>query len=115
MFSSSRFLLTAVIALPLLAMTAGCVVERPPHERAVVEITAPKPPPPPRYEVPPPPPPARADMVVWDPGHWRWDGHDWDWKPGHFVERPRREAQWVPGHWQERPNGSWAWIEGHWR
>lgn len=114
MSSSSRFLGIAAVALPLLAMTAGCVVE-PRHEHAVVEIAAPKPPPPARYEVPPPPPPARAETAVWDPGRWRWDGHDWIWVPGHFIERPRREAQWEPGHWQERPNGGWVWVEGHWR
>jgi hypothetical protein len=115
MMSSSRLLITAAIALPLLALTAGCVVEpaRPPH--AAIELAAPKPPPPPRYEVAPPPPPDRAERVVWDPGHWRWDGHDWDWVPGHFVERPHREAHWEPGHWQERPNGAWVWIDGEWR
>lgn len=112
MVPSSRLLLTAAVALPLLSLAAGCVVE---ERRPAVEVVAPKPPPAVRYEVAPPLPPQRMEVVVWDPGHWRWDGRDWDWVPGHYIERPQREARWEPGHWVERPNGTWAWVEGHWR
>jgi hypothetical protein len=117
MVLSSRLLLTAAVVLPLLALTAGCVVEseRPRPAVAAVEIIAPRPPPAVRYEVAPPLPTERREMLVWDPGHWRWDGHDWDWVPGHYVERPHREAHWEPGHWTERPNGKWVWIDGQWR
>ena len=114
MFSSPRLLLTTIVALPLLSLSAGCVVEEP-RRGPVVEIVAPKPPPPVRYEVAPPLPPERVETVVWDPGHWHWNGRDWEWIPGHYVERPHREARWEPGHWAERPNGSWVWVEGHWR
>lgn len=51
--------------------------------------------------------------MAWNPGHWRWDGRDWIWVPGHYVERPHRAAVWVPGHWDARPGG-WVWIAGHW-
>jgi YXWGXW repeat-containing protein len=106
------------LSLPLLALAAGCVVERPRPPGpapAAVEIIAPRPPPAARYEVVPPPPAGRGEVVVWERGHWQWDGHDWDWVPGHFVERPHRTAEWVEGHWAERPNGTWAWVPGHWR
>jgi hypothetical protein len=114
MSPSCRLLRTALVAVPLLSLATACVVAPPPH-RVAVEVVAPKPPPPVRYEAPPPPPPDRAELVVWDPGHWRWDGHDWAWQPGHYIERPRREAHWVPGRWAARPDGTWAWVEGRWR
>lgn len=112
--SASPRLRTACIVLPLLLLTAGCVIQRP-SGPVSVEVVAPKPPPPMRYEVAPPLPPERAELMVWDPGHWHWDGHDWDWVPGHYVKRPHREAHWVPGHWDARPNGTWIWVAGRWR
>ena len=112
--SASPRLRTASIVLPLLLLTAGCVIQRPSGPVAV-EAVALKPPPPVRYEVAPPLPPERVELMVWDPGHWRWDGHDWDWVSGHYVKRPHREARWVPGHWDARANGTWIWVEGRWR
>jgi YXWGXW repeat-containing protein len=115
--SVARRTLLAGIVLPFLTLAAGCVVERPRPVAApgAVEIIAPRPPPAARYEVVPPPPAGRGEAVVWERGHWHWDGRDWEWIPGHFVERPHRQAEWVEGHWAERPNGTWAWTPGHWR
>ena len=99
----------AAIALAM-GMTVQATVAR--AADVIVEL-APGAPPPPRYEAVPPPPPGRAERIVWVHGRWRWDGHAWAWEPGHYVERPRREAHWVEGHWDRRPNG-WVWVEGHW-
>jgi hypothetical protein len=70
-------------------------------------------PPPPREEVIPVLPRERAERDVWQPGYWRWNGHEHVWVAGHYVERPRRGAAWVPGHWDHRPRG-WVYVEGHW-
>ena len=95
-----------------LALLAGCVVR--PEGRVVVRepgaVVVVRAPPAPRYEAPPPAP---NDRVVWDPGHWQWDGHDYAWLPGHYEERPVREARWEPGHWDQR-GGGWVWAPGHW-
>jgi hypothetical protein len=99
-------------ALALVPALSGCVVEE--RRPATVEILAPRQPPPPRVEIIPTPqrPP---DVVEWRPGHWLWDGREYIWVAGEYIERPHHEARWVPGHWDERPNGTWAWIQGHWR
>jgi hypothetical protein len=103
--SGTKFV-PVLAAVLLTTALAGCIVEQPRGEVIVRQA-----PPPPRYEVIPPPP---REFVEWRPGHWRWDGREYAWIPGEYVERPRREARWEPGHWAERPNG-WVWVEGHWR
>ena len=71
-----------------------------------------------------PPPPLRHEVIIaapgprdrfaWVEGHWRWDGHDYDWIPGHWIKRPRGRHGWVAGRWVAR-HGEWVWREGHWR
>lgn len=78
-------------------------------------IISPYAPPPPRYEVAPPPPPGRHSFVVWDPGHWNWDGRAWVWISGHYEERPHPHAVWVVGHWGHYRDGRWFWVPAHWQ
>jgi WXXGXW repeat (2 copies) len=77
------------------------------------EIYVPTAPPPPRREVIPVLPPDRVEIEHWQPGYWRWNGHEYVWAEGRYVARPRRGAAWVPGRWEQRPRG-WVYIEGHW-
>jgi hypothetical protein len=91
--------------LPLLATLAlmGCVVEQtaPPNPYPVL--------PPPRVETVPRPP---GPNVVWEPGQWHWNGRDYVWLPGHYVERaPGRH--WEPGHWVLEGR-NWVWLPGRW-
>jgi len=73
-------------------------------------ITVPTPPPAPQPEFPPPPP---SPTYVWQPGHWSWNGAQYFWEPGKYVERPTTSASYVPGHWEQHPTG-WIWVEGRW-
>lgn len=85
---------------------AGCVVAPagpyqanpyPPVPQARVEI------------VPRPPRPA----MVWQPGHYLWDGHGYRWVPGRYLER-RGGEHWVAGRWVRR-GGGWFWVAPHWQ
>ena len=107
----ARFTKASAVALALLSggIVSGCVVREP--AGVVVATQAP---PPVRVEVVPEAPRSR-EFVEWEPGHWHWNGHEYVWIGGHYVDRPHREAVYVPGHWDERPNGTWAWIPPHWR
>lgn len=69
--------------------------------------------PPPRAErVPPPPPGAR---MMWQPGHWQWDGgRGYAWVPGRYVEAMPRYRHWARGRWAWG-NGGWIWVPGHWQ
>ena len=67
----------------------------------------------------PPVPVPRAEVVpatpgpryIWRPGHWYWDGRDYVWHRGVYIERRPAYHAWVPGHWG--PRGRW--IPAHWR
>ena len=109
---SASFSRAAALAV-LLAATAlvpGCIVQEPPRG----EIIATAPPPPPRVEVVPEPVRPR-EVVVWEPGRWHWNGREYVWVAGHYIERPHRDAVYVAGHWDEHPDGRWAWVPPHWR
>jgi len=95
---------------------AGCVVEaRPVHPVAAVVVAQPPPPPPRAAEYVPPPPPGPPGVVyVWQPGHWRWNGHEYVWHHGLWEPRPPKAVEWIAPHWESRPGG-WVFIEGHYR
>ena len=67
------------------------------------------PPPLPIYVVPTPP----TEDLVWAPGHWRWDGYDYFWVPGTWVEAPEPGLLWTPGYWAWNQD-QFLWREGYW-
>jgi hypothetical protein len=77
------------------------------------EVYVPAAPPPPRVEVVPTLPPERIEVERWQPGYWRWSGHEYVWVEGHYMARPRPRAEWIPGRWEQHPRG-WVYVEGHW-
>jgi hypothetical protein len=100
----------ALLAAATVASVAACSVRPPPGQYGQTASVAP---PPPRVEVVPAPP-APAERVVWVPGHWSWDGRDYVWTAGHYVERPSVRAEYEPGHWVQTASG-WTWVPGQWR
>jgi hypothetical protein len=73
-------------------------------------VIAPTAPPAPQTEIPPPAP---VPSYVWEAGHWAWNGLQYIWQSGKYVEKPTVSATFVSGHWEEHPNG-WFWVQGHW-
>jgi hypothetical protein len=68
--------------------------------------------PPPRSEMVPPPPGGR---MIWQPGHWQWDGHRYVWIRGHYVERRRHSGHYAEGHWRwSQREGRYVWMPAHW-
>jgi len=78
-------------------------------------IQSQKKPPPLLEELIPPPPKGPPDQFTWDFGHWHWDGQDYIWIPGHYVERPYRSSHWVRGNWAYDGNLNWTWTPGYWQ
>jgi len=101
----------SMLASPIVATLLGaCTVQPAVTDVAIVRAE----PPAVRYEMVPALPPDRAVREHWQPGHWRWDGREYVWVPGHYAVRPRPGAVWVAHHWERRGAG-WVLIEGHWR
>jgi hypothetical protein len=115
------------LSIPAVAMVAGTVwavqaradtvqiINPAPAQNPSHAIIAPTVPPPPRVETIPPPPSEEARVMYWRPGHWMWDGANWAWAPGRYVDRPFTQAVWEPGHWVQQPTGGYIWVEGHWQ
>ncbi|MEJ0015767.1 MAG: hypothetical protein WDN25_04225 [Acetobacteraceae bacterium] len=99
--------------MPALAQSVQIITPAPAPAQAV--IIAPNAPPPPRVETIPPPPSVEARVMYWRPGHWAWDGVNWNWAPGQYVQRPTPQAVWEPGHWAQQPTGGYVWVDGRWQ
>jgi len=100
--TSRRHAIRAAGTLSLGALLAACVAAPPPSPYPPV--------PPPRAEIVPS---RRRPEEVFQPGHWQWNGRDYEWIPGHLLMQPARTARFVPGHWDAR-GGSWVWVPAHW-
>ena len=78
----------------------------------------------PIYRMAPDAPPASYDegtpvsadpmMEVWRPGFWDFDGMEYRWVAGQFLQRPDPTATWSPDRWEQRTFG-WVFIPGHWQ
>jgi len=83
---------------------------------AVMACAAPMGAPPP---VPPlqaeqqPLPPVSAEVQIWRPGHWEWDGRGYVWVPGQFQVKGNLTGAYQQGHWQQ-DQGGWVWVPWRW-
>jgi hypothetical protein len=72
---------------------------------------------------PAPPPPSQPEdkpiidmpqMAIWRPGHWVYDGANFNWVPGVIMNRPSPTAAWSPDRWVRHEFG-WGFEPGHWQ
>lgn len=71
------------------------------------------PPPPPRMEAVPKPP-VSGEQLLWQPGHWDWNGNGYSWQSGEYVPAAGHGNLFQPGYWSQTPSG-WVWVKAHWR
>jgi len=62
-------------------------------------------------------PPVSEDQLIWQPGHWDWNGTGYIWRDGKYAKlEPGQSNMWVPGWWELPPNASrCVWNPGHWQ
>lgn len=116
---------TMSLAIPVFACLAGSadvyaqpaqmIAPAPVQYAQSTVVIAPNAPPPPRVETVPSPPSAGTQVMYWQQGHWMWNGANWEWAPGQYVQRPAPQAVWEPGHWAQQPSGGYIWVDGHWQ
>ncbi len=54
-----------------------------------------------------------APGYLFMPGYWAWDGTDYYWVPGTWVEPPVNGLLWTPGYWGFQ-DGLYVWNDGYW-
>jgi len=94
----TRAALLAVVSL------AGC---------AQLAETNPYPPVPAPIQETPTKPPVTAEALMWQPGHWDWNGSGYVWATGQYVPAAGHGHLWVSGWWSRTDTG-WVWQPAHW-
>jgi hypothetical protein len=102
-------------AVPAFSQSVQYVAPAPAQYAQSTVVIAPNAPPPPRVETVPAPPTTEAQVMYWQPGHWMWNGANWEWAAGQYVQRPAPQAVWEPGHWSQQPSDGYVWVDGHWQ
>ena len=88
-------------------LLAGCVL---PQSGTTI---SPVPPPQTLHEVKP----DATDMVpyvIWRPGYWRWNGVNYEWARGYYMQKPNFSAAWMNDRW-EGHNYGWVFVPGYWK
>ncbi len=91
------------------ALVAGFAAAAPAAQAQVYISAGIAPPAIPVYDQPPCP----EDGDIWTPGYWAWDGNQYYWVDGSWVEPPYVEALWTPGWWGWG-TGAYFWHPGYW-
>lgn len=60
-----------------------------------------------------PKPPVTAEALMWQPGHWDWNGNGYVWAKGQYVPAAGHGNMWMPGWWSHSESG-WQWQPPHW-
>ena len=98
---------TTLAALVAIGLLAGCVA---PQQQANGN---PFPPVPAVISEDIPKPPITAEPLMWQPGHWDWNGSGYVWARGQYVPAAGHGNMWMPGWWS-RSDAGWTWQAPHW-
>jgi WXXGXW repeat (2 copies) len=96
----------ALPALLALGLLAGCQQNRAADANPYPPVPAPIPEEQPK-------PPVTAEALMWQPGHWDWNGSAYVWAKGQYVPAAGHGNLWMPGWWARTPTG-WEWQPPHW-
>jgi hypothetical protein len=62
-----------------------------------------------------PKPPVSEQALIWQPGHWDWNGATYAWTAGGWIPRGSISGQWLDGHWERQTvPAACAWVPAHW-
>jgi hypothetical protein len=96
-----------VAALFGAALLAGCSSE------TTTTSALPFPPVPTPMQENVPKPPVTGYPLLWQPGHWNWNGSGYVWQPGEYVPAAGHGSLFQTGFWEQTPAG-WRWVPAHW-
>jgi hypothetical protein len=102
---------TLAVALLGVTLLAGCATTT--TTTTTTTAVNPFPPVPPPIAETMPKPPVSAEVLLWQPGHWDWNGRGYEWQPGEYVPAAGHGALFQVGYWAPTPSG-WVWVKAHW-
>ncbi|HUB15556.1 MAG TPA: YXWGXW repeat-containing protein [Acetobacteraceae bacterium] len=88
-------------------LLAGCA------SQSTNSSALPFPPVPPPMQETVPKPPVTGEALLWQPGHWNWNGNGYVWQPGEYVPAAGHGNLFQTGYWEQTPSG-WRWVPAHW-
>jgi WXXGXW repeat (2 copies) len=94
-------------AVLVVSLIAGCQKPSPPSDANTF------PPVPPLIAEVIPKPPVTSEPLMWQPGHWDWNGSAYVWAKGQYVPAEGHGNLWMPGWWTPTQSG-WTWMPPHW-
>lgn len=92
-----------VFVMILLAAQLGGCAPLPPDHPPVPPLRAEQVPAPPRASV----------TLIWQPGHYDWNGSGYTWIAGQWIDRGGRSSLWQDGYWRQ-VSGRSVWVPAHW-
>jgi hypothetical protein len=102
------FVVGMILALPAASSAIPAHAARPAQVDVGISVGI-APPAFPYYEQPLCP----GEGFIWTPGYWAWDGTDYYWVPGTWVEAPFVGGLWTPGYWGWG-GSAFMWHVGYW-
>lgn len=60
-----------------------------------------------------PAPPKSPVVMIWQPGHYDWNGVGYTWVSGEWVDMAGHGTLWQDGYWQQT-NQTSVWVPAHW-
>ncbi|HUB49933.1 MAG TPA: YXWGXW repeat-containing protein [Acetobacteraceae bacterium] len=96
-----------VAAMFGVALLAGC------SGQSNTASALPFPPVPPPMQEAIPKPPVTGEQLLWQPGHWNWNGNGYVWQPGEYVPAAGHGNLFQTGYWEQTATG-WRWVPAHW-
>jgi hypothetical protein len=58
-------------------------------------------------------PPKSSIPLIWQPGHYSWNGANYVWERGQWVPRAGHGTLWQDGYWV-RKGDAYEWVPPHW-
>ncbi len=60
-----------------------------------------------------PAPPVWYTPLIWQPGHYDWDGSHYVWSKGEWTDKAGKGTLWQDGYWEQQGD-NYVWVRGHW-
>ncbi|MBV9813486.1 MAG: YXWGXW repeat-containing protein [Acetobacteraceae bacterium] len=102
MMCAARVSVCAILCATLAATLVACGASYPAYPQVPAPLEE-------QVSAPPPSP----VPLIWQPGHYDWNGAGYAWQRGQWVPRDGHGTLWQDGYWV-REGERYRWVPAHW-